>query len=90
MLSNAYFEYYFLAKFRFDTAENERAKNLQNVAKNARSPIDRASLSTGRGTSSANALEEEGRQRRPRAARRCQRRTRCQRGGAWVANQDRG
>ena len=30
MLSNAYF----LAKFRFDTAENEPAKNLQNFAKN--------------------------------------------------------
>ena len=29
MLSNAYF----LAKFRFDTAENEPAKNLQNFAK---------------------------------------------------------
>ena len=29
MLSNAYF----LAKFRFDTAENEAAKNLQNFAK---------------------------------------------------------
>ena len=29
MLSNAYF----LAKFRFDTAENEPAKNLQNLAK---------------------------------------------------------
>ena len=28
MLSNAYF----LAKFRFDTAENEPTKNLQNVA----------------------------------------------------------
>ena len=28
MLSNAYF----LTKFRFDTAENEPAKNLQNVA----------------------------------------------------------
>ena len=27
MLSNAYF----LAKFRFDTAENEPAKNLQNL-----------------------------------------------------------
>ena len=25
--------YYFLAKFRFDTAENEPAKNLQNFAK---------------------------------------------------------
>ena len=30
MLSNAYF----LAKFRFDTAENEPAKNLQKFAKN--------------------------------------------------------
>ena len=29
MLSNAYF----LAKFRFDTAENEPAKNLQNFVK---------------------------------------------------------
>ena len=29
MLSNAYF----LANFRFDTAENEPAKNLQNLAK---------------------------------------------------------
>ena len=29
MLSNAYF----VAKFRFDTAENEPAKNLQNFAK---------------------------------------------------------
>ena len=29
MLSNTYF----LAKFRFDTAENEPAKNLQNFAK---------------------------------------------------------
>ena len=29
MLSNAYF----LAKFRFDTAENEPAENLQNFAK---------------------------------------------------------
>ena len=28
MLSNAYF----VAKFRFDTAENEPAKNLQNLA----------------------------------------------------------
>ena len=29
MLSNAYF----LAKFRFDTAENEPAKNLQNICR---------------------------------------------------------
>ena len=33
MLSNAYF----LAKFRFDTAENEPAKNLQNFPKFANS-----------------------------------------------------
>ena len=33
MLPNAYVEYYFLAKFRFDTAESEPAKNLQNFAK---------------------------------------------------------
>ncbi len=31
MLSNTYFEY-FLAKVRFDTAENEPAKNLQYFA----------------------------------------------------------
>ena len=30
MLSNTYF----LAKFRFDTAENEPAKNLQKISKN--------------------------------------------------------
>ena len=34
MLSNAYF----LAKFRFDTAENEPAKNLQNFAKKTLQP----------------------------------------------------
>ena len=34
MLSNAYF----LAKFRFDTAENEPAKNLQNFGKIANFP----------------------------------------------------
>ena len=35
MLSNAYFVIFeiFLAKFRFDTAENEPAKNLQNFRK---------------------------------------------------------
>ena len=33
MLSNAYFENYFLAKFCFDTAENEPAENLQNFRK---------------------------------------------------------
>ena len=37
MLSNAYF----LAKFRFDTAENEPAKNLQNLPRStlAKVPI---------------------------------------------------
>ena len=35
MLSNAYF----LAKFRFDTAENEPAKNLQYFAKFANLPV---------------------------------------------------
>ena len=40
MLSNAYF----LAKFRFDTAENEPSKNLQNFAKFA----NFANLRTGR------------------------------------------
>ena len=35
MLSNAYF----LAKFRFDTAENEPAKNLQNLQKMQNLPI---------------------------------------------------
>ena len=39
MLSNAYF----LAKFRFDTAENEPAKNLQDFASFANS----GSLSEG-------------------------------------------
>ena len=38
MLSNAYF----LAKFRFDTAENEPAKNLHKFAKFA--PLDRVSM----------------------------------------------
>ena len=41
MLSNAYF----LAKFRFDTAENEPAKNLQNFAKKIQNlPINRLHL----------------------------------------------
>ena len=55
MLSNAYFDY-FLAKFRFDTAENEPAKKLQNFAKRALQGLaqysaaysaDRAALSAG-------------------------------------------
>ena len=40
MLSNAYF----LAKFRFDTAENEPAKNLQNFAKFERASLKPAAL----------------------------------------------
>ena len=36
MLSNAYF----LAKFRFDTAENEPAKNLRNFAKFAHEVVE--------------------------------------------------
>ena len=39
MLSNAYF----LAKFRFDTAENEPAKNLQNFRKMQEPPRAAAS-----------------------------------------------
>ena len=38
MLTNAYF----LAKFRFGTAENEPAKNLQNLQKIAKFPRHRA------------------------------------------------
>ena len=44
MLSNAYF----LANFRFDTAENEPAKNLQNVARVANFAKTVASLSDRR------------------------------------------
>ena len=42
MLSNAYF----LAKFRFDTAENEPAKNLQNFRKMHFRKIQRCHLCT--------------------------------------------
>ena len=47
MLSNAYF----LAKFRFDTTENEPAKKLQNFANfpNFANPIHRSKLNAGRG-----------------------------------------
>ena len=53
MLSNAYF----LVKFRFDTAENEPAKNLQNFAKkivnfadpNLRLPVRRREQHLGHG-----------------------------------------
>ena len=41
MLSNAYF----LAKFRFDTAENEPAKNLQNFRKIATYRLQNSNLS---------------------------------------------
>ena len=44
MLSNAYF----LAQFRFDTAENEPAKNLQNLSKNYKIKFQNcAKISTG-------------------------------------------
>ena len=45
MLSNAYF----LAKFRFDTAENEPAKNLQNFRKMHFSELDPTPGAAGRG-----------------------------------------
>ena len=51
MLSNAYFDY-FLAKFRFDTAENEPAKIckiceiLEHLAKTSRSPPKKTALLT--------------------------------------------
>ena len=48
MLSNAYF----LAKIRFDTAENEPAKNLQNFAKFANfadpNPLERIAADSAR------------------------------------------
>ena len=47
MLSNAYF----VAKFRFDTAENEPVKNLQNLAKKVASEVAVASTETGEGSS---------------------------------------
>ena len=43
MLSNAYF----LAKFRFETAENEPAKNLQNpppIARRAAGTVQRSAI----------------------------------------------
>ena len=47
MLSKAYF----LAKFRFDTAENEPAKSLQKIVKfaNFAKPSSAAGLSAGSG-----------------------------------------
>ena len=45
MLSNAYF----LAKFRFDTAENEPAKNLQKIEKIANFTISTRRSSARRG-----------------------------------------
>ena len=42
MQSNAYF----LAKFRFDTAENEPAKNLQNFRPKLSSPLPRGATRT--------------------------------------------
>ena len=55
MLSNAYF----LAKFRFDTAENEPAKNLQKFCKNL------LTLLTRRGLGEVEPVAEEARGERP-------------------------
>ena len=78
MLSNAYF----LAKFRFDTAENEPAKSLQKFAKFANfanfapSPLNpRRRPLTWRATASSPAGRERGRRLR-RALRRARRRVR--------------
>ena len=64
MLSNAYF----LAKFRFDTAENEPAKNLQNFRKmhfRKMANIGRHPRAAQRGLE---AVRGEGRPRRVREA----------------------
>ena len=59
MLSNAYF----LAKFRFDTAENEPAKNLQNFRKMHYRPGGRARRGVrGRGRAGAARREPAGRE----------------------------
>ena len=59
MLSNAYL----LAKFRFDTAENEPAKNLQNFRKNVllrRASVCRIGLGSvpGEGQGTGQAVHE--------------------------------
>ena len=74
MLSNAYFEY-FLAKFRFDTAENEPAKNLQNFAKICLNFARACGVAGGaragrRRGGGRPGGEEPGRARRPEALRR--------------------
>ena len=61
MLSNAYF----LAKFRFDTAENEPAKNLQNFRKMHLSK----KAARGPGQPQAAARGRAGAAHRPRRAR---------------------
>ena len=61
MLSSAYF----LAKFRFDTAENEPAKNLQKIAKFANFALSRlgplwrgrAAIRTARGRTAAASVD---------------------------------
>ena len=60
MLSNAYF----LAKFRFDTAENEPAKNLQNFAN---FPIFPAVRPAGQSLRPADGLVRAGEARRVQA-----------------------
>ena len=70
MLSNAYF----LAKFRFDTAENEPAKNLQNFANFpnfAAGPWKPRRCGGSRGSGRGRTERPAGRRRsRPRARRR--------------------
>ena len=66
MLSNAYF----LAKFRFDTAENEAAKNLQNFA-NFASGWKRFRMEAHAMTTTAT-QRTTGRGERPQAERGCQ------------------
>ena len=57
MLSNAYF----LAKFRFDTAENEPAKNLQNFATSCSLQQARAWRAAARGEVRGVAVQDHGR-----------------------------
>ena len=68
MLSNAYF----LAKFRFDTAENEPVKNLQNFANfpNLANPNPSARAQSAAGGVERGAPSLRGRRRRPRRRRR--------------------
>ena len=89
MLSNAYF----LAKFRFDTAENEPAKNLQNFAKNCKFfrsylKIARFGAAATAGTTSRTSwtsrAPSSARRRRRARRRRSGRPSRTCYGGEWI------